>query len=98
MMMCSTGRLPVSRRIIVVGVHLSKYRIVLIASLKMVCSLPFTSLVSFQLSHAYVRIGIMVVLTICHTGLIFMPLNSLFPASASMRVIAPLTFFEISAI
>ena len=93
-MMNSAGRLPVSLRMIVVGMPLGKSRIVLIASLKMVCSLPFSSLVSFQLSHAYVRIGIMIVSTICLIALIFMPFNfyfwlqpvcGLFPLSLSLR-------------
>ena len=61
MMICSTGRLPVSLRMMVVGVPLGRYRIVLIASLKIVCSLLFSSLVSFQLSQANVKMGIMMV-------------------------------------
>ena len=47
-MVYSTGIWPVSFRRIVVGVPLGRYRIVMIASLRIVWSLAFSSLVGIQ--------------------------------------------------
>ena len=82
--MYSIGMLPVSFRRIVVGVPLGRYKRVLIASLKILWSLLFSSFVVFQPSHAYVFMGMTMASTICQIAYIFIPLNSLFPVSAIM--------------
>ena len=75
-MVYSTGIWPVSFRRIVVGVSLGRYRIVLIASLRIVWSLPFSSLTGIQLSQAYVSMGIIMESTSYHIAFILIPLNS----------------------
>ena len=97
-MMYSTGIWPVSFRRIVVGVALGRYGILLIASLRIVWSLAFSSLVGIQLSQAYVSMGLIMESSSCHIAFISIPLNSLFPASAMIRVVAPFIFLATSAI
>ena len=87
---------PVSLRRIVVGVPFGRYRMVLSASLKMVWSLFFSSLLMSHPSHEWVIIGIIMASTICQIACILIPLNSLFPVSAIMVAVAPLTFFSSS--
>ena len=70
---------------------------VLSVSLKMLWSFLVSSLVGVHPSQEYVNIGIIIVSTICHTACIFIPLNSLFPVSASIVAVAPFIFFSISS-
>ena len=63
----------------------------------MVCSFLFSSLPMVQPSHAYVIIGMMMGSTICHIACIFIPLNSLSPASEIILAVAPFIFLSISA-
>ena len=70
---------------------------VFFASLNMHWSFLFSSLLVVRPSHAYVIMGMMMASSICHVACIFIPLNCLFPLSASILSVAPLTFFSISA-
>ena len=98
LMVYSIGMLPVSFRRIVVGVPLGRNSRVFVVSLNMHCSLLFSSLLVVHPSHAYVIMGMMMASTICHIACILIPLNSLFPVSAIILSVAPLTFLSISAI
>ena len=64
--------------------------------MRIFCISSISFFVASQLSAPYVMIGIITASVSCHIACIFIPLNSLFPVSVSMRCVAAMTLPSIS--
>ena len=91
----STGMYPVSDRRIEVGVCWGRYNKVFRALFRIVWICWSSVLVGFHPSAPYVRIGMIMESTCCHTASISMPLNSLLLVSVMIFCVAAWIFFPV---